>query len=86
MTGQRTIEFYMYVSGNYTDSQTFLNNLETASGLLGYTRNGTTFTKVTAYSYDEHTVETEFYGIVDSAFISGLSVSSTMTFNNVNWS
>jgi hypothetical protein len=84
-TGQRTIEFYLYVSGNYSDAQTFLDAVETASTPLGYSRNGTTFTKITDYTYDEHTAETEFYPLLDTAFIAGLSVSSTMTFNNVNW-
>ena len=84
-TGQRTIEFYLYVSGNYSDCQTFLNAVETAATPLGYSRNGTTFTKVTSYTTDEHVAETEFYPLLDSAFIAGLSVSSTMTFNNVNW-
>lgn len=83
----RTIEFYLYVSGNYTDSQTFLSALEVSAGNIGYTRNGTTFTKNGSYaSSDEHTAETEFYQLIDAAYIAGLSVSSTITFNNVNWS
>lgn len=85
-TGQRTIEFYLYVSGDYTDCQTFLSNLEISASGVGFSKNGTTFSKVAPYSVDEHTAESEFYPLVDSAYINGLSVSSTLTFNNVNWS
>lgn len=86
MSAQRIVEFYIYVSGNYTDSQTFLNNLETSSASLGYLRNGTTFTKIgDASTVNEHSAETEFYPLITSAYITGLSVSSTITFNNVNW-
>lgn len=84
-TGQRYIEFNLYVSGSYNDCQTFLNALETASQPLGYERVGSTFSKNAPYTTDEHAAESEFYPLVDSAYISGLNVSSTFTFNNVNW-
>lgn len=85
-TGQRYVEFSLYVSGPYTDCQTFLNALDTAATAIGYDRVGSTFSKNVAYSVDEHSSEAEFYPLVDAAFISGLNVSSTIIFNNVNWS
>lgn len=84
-TGQRYVEFSLYVSGDYNDANTFLNALETSSTALGYSRVGSTFSKNVPYTSDEHVAEAEFYPLIDSAYITGLNVSSTITFNNVNW-
>lgn len=90
-TGQRTVEFFIYVLGNMTDIDTFFNTLSTNMTNIGYTYyrdyNRATFTKIGNYgTMDEHTEEEIVYPFIDSAFIAGLKVSSTIEFGNVNWS
>ncbi len=82
----RYIEVLIFVSGSQEDKDTFLSDLGTAANSDGWIVDGSTYTKNVSYATSVSGVVNGLYALVDTAFISGLSLSVTENTNTLNWS
>lgn len=75
----------IYVSGEATEKETFLTELESAVTSSGWTISGGQYLKTVAYTTDSQAQSILFYDLVQSKRTSGIYVSVTTTASNVLW-
>lgn len=81
----RILNFNLTITGDPTDKATFETALYDLAIASDYTQTVTGYRKLTPYSDSRQRIETEFYDIINSIYIIGLTIDAECVCKNTKW-
>lgn len=84
----RYVECMFYISGDYTDKQTFVNDIDSSLSLQGWNTSNLPYSVYKNFdlSTTDISIRQELYNAINPNYISGLNIQATISDNVLQWS